>query len=160
MLAPVGIATCCQFYSGCTLLRKWSLQWCFRCAFEPFKYLHQRQRVLSTVIEQRLPQTLTFSLIPGASYKRHPGQPRVLTIRYRHAVIAHVGNKSRQHGLQGIRPCERWMVDVVPDDGKQIPEAVLDFLDPLCELGQPRREFREPLRFKRGVDNDAAAFPE
>ena len=52
------------------------------------------------------------------------------------------------------------MVDVVPDDGKQVPETTVYRFDPFRELGEPRREFREPLGFKRGVDNDTAALPE
>ena len=47
---------------------------------------------------------------------------------------------------------------MVSDDGEQVPETTLNSLDPFRELGQPRREFREPLRFKCGVDNDAAAI--
>ena len=49
---------------------------------------------------------------------------------------------------------------MVSDDGEQVPETTVNCFDPFRELGQPRREFREPLRFERGVDNDAAAFPE
>ena len=52
------------------------------------------------------------------------------------------------------------MVDVVSDDWEQVPETTVNCLDLFRELGQPRREFREPLRFKRGVDNDAATLPE
>ena len=52
------------------------------------------------------------------------------------------------------------MIDVFPNHGKQVPEPTVNRFDPFRELGQPRREFREPLRFKRSVDNDAAASPQ
>ena len=37
---------------------------------------------------------------------------------------------------------------------------MLDFVDPICELRKPTREFRKTLRFERGIHDDAAAFAE
>jgi hypothetical protein len=49
------------------------------------------------------------------------------------------------------------MVDVVPDEGKQVPETALYFPDLTRKLGQPRCKFRKPLLLNRLVVHDDAA---
>src|ERR1035438_4828549 len=50
------------------------------------------------------------------------------------------------------------MVDVAADHRKQVPQATLDFLDASCELGQPSRKLRKPLRLEGAVHQDASAL--
>jgi hypothetical protein len=38
---------------------------------------------------------------------------------------------------------------MVSDDGEQVPETALDFLDASRELGQPCRKLRKPLLLSR-----------
>jgi hypothetical protein len=46
---------------------------------------------------------------------------------------------------------------MVPNHRQQVPETALDFLDAPRKLRQPRREFREPLRFELLVAHDGTA---
>jgi len=122
--------------------------------------LYKCQRVLTTIIEHSLPDSIPLGLIQPTAYERFPSQPGVPSIRHLHAIVGNFGHERGQHRLQRVRPCERWMVNVISHDWEQVPETRLDFLYPIRELWQPRCEFREPLRFEGGIDNDTAALPE
>lgn len=53
------------------------------------------------------------------------------------------------------------MVDVIADDWQQVPERMLNPLNPSRELGQPRGKLPEPLKFElRVIHNDAASIAE
>src|ERR1035438_8494087 len=101
----------------------------------------QRQRVLPTIFHQSLPNPFALGLIDGSAHQRFPSQPRILPIRYRHSVVAHLGNKRGQRCLQRVRPSELRVVQVVSDDGEQIPETALYFLNTPFKLRQPATNF-------------------
>jgi hypothetical protein len=52
---------------------------------------------------------------------RFPIYPGVRAIRNLHALVGHIGRQRRQHCLERERSGKRGMVDVVSDDGQQIP---------------------------------------
>jgi hypothetical protein len=50
------------------------------------------------------------------------------------------------------------MVDMVSDDGKQVPQASLNCFDPFREVRKASAKFGKPLRLEGAVHQDAAAF--
>ena len=93
---------------------------------KPFKKAEECQRVFAAVIQQRLPSLVAFDLIQIPPHQRFPSQPSILPVCDGHSFIGQLWHESRQNGFQRVLPRERGMVDMVSDDGKQVPETSLD----------------------------------